>query len=272
MHQVYPLRRVSDDCSTERPLRVHGLIALGLGQKLPPPPSLPKSKRSTPDPRPTFCSSCFRNLECLHQHTRFLRVTPSGEHVITQRPCGLAEARPLVLSEFPVVRDAWGEGKLCQSFCCDNEDLPVAPPGCPRGHGLPLSSFHRVEDKHLGDVDSGEHYCAPCFLAFVQAQARSECCGLQPSSYCPVCAQDAHTRSFVSDFIKAKQWIEGDGLCDEVFSRISTALATDVSREEVAAATATAGAVGELRAGVVLQAALKRLHPQPWLHVEIDML
>ena len=54
----------------------------------------------------------------------------------------------------------------------------------------------------------------------------------------------------------------------QVFDRINAALATSVSPAEAAAAIP-----GGTRAGIqLLQTALKELHPQPWLHAEINKL
>ena len=244
--------------------------------------TLASKLRDSMDPRPTLCADCFGSDRFQHPHARFLRIDTNGTHTVVQREVGIAEETQLTMDDFPVVRPSW-QGKRCK--CCDRSELefdeddvpagpPVAYPGCIKRHGLPVRDDKGSLPEEEGAIDSEEYYCAECSLGFLGAGHRDRYCGnLQPWSFCRVCAQESQTESFAMEFQAAAKSIDDCGdhweqVSVQVFDRINAALATSVSPVEAAAAIP-----GGTRAGIqLLQTALKELHPQPWLHAEIDKL
>jgi hypothetical protein len=85
------------------------------------------------------CEACFASPRWLHHHTRFVRVTLTGEHAVVNRRVGLGVRRDLSSSAELPRHDAssapWA-GQTC-SLCDEQLDGAAPPafvPGCPARH------------------------------------------------------------------------------------------------------------------------------------------
>ena len=256
-----------------------------------------KLRTTRTDPRPTYCKECFHNPNIAHPHTKFLSITPDGHHAfITRDSACVVPVRELRLDDFPVIQATWPVGKECQSYCCENEDPPAALPGCKQGHGMPSTLFDsKKQQQERGVVDSEEYMCAPCQLASLKGSGDSTILAAAAAGsslslqFCDVCAQEAEVTSFVIEFEQAKQRLAemvkeaeaGEGgemsvaaMAAELNGMLGTKLGMmeDGEEEELELEEKKKGGG---RATITLDAMkreLLRLHPQPWLHVEIEKM